>query len=197
MTAGENIRAARKKAGLTQSQLAAKSGVAAISIHQYEKGKRVPRLEQIYKIADALSIPYYELLDYTAYGNLKKAREEIESLREKLAGAAEGERGELEALIAEKETAYSELAAATALRQAEDSTAPVPPGEKIVIDAGTPAAEIVRAMEQVPPSQQEMVAEAMKSFVAALLAARDNPWRGAEKKKAASDAANTGDGKSD
>ena len=199
MTAGENIRAARRKAGLTQSQLAARSGVAAISIHQYEKGKRVPRLEQIYKIADALGIPYYELLDYEAYGNLKKAREEIDALKGKLEAAAGEEREELEALLAEKEMACERLAASIALRQGapEDSPAPLPPEGKIVIDAGSPAAEIVRAMEGLSPQQARAVADAMKSMIAALNAAAKGPWRKQDKKEAVSGADNTGDGGSD
>ena len=199
MTAGENIRAARRKAGLTQSQLAARSGVAAISIHQYEKGKRVPRLEQIYKIADALGIPYYELLDYEAYGNLKKAREEIDALKGKLEAAAEEERGTLEALLAEKEAACERLAASIALRQGapDDSPAPLPAEEKIVIDAGSPAAEIVKAMESLSPQQARAVADAMKSMIEALNAAAKGPWRKQGKKETVSGADNTGDGKSD
>ena len=201
MTAGENIRAARRKAGLTQSQLAARSGVAAISIHQYEKGKRVPRLEQIYKIADALGIPYYELLDYEAYGNLKQSREEINVLKEKLEAAAGEERGELEALLAEKEAACERLAASIALRQGapDDSPAPLPTGGKIVVDADSPAAEIVEALEGLSPQQARAVADAMKSMINAVIAASEGSWRkrGGDKKEAVSDAANAGDGKSD
>lgn len=62
MTIGECIRDARKAAGLTQNELADKSGVAAISIHQYEKGKRQPRLEQLLAIARALDIDLDSLI---------------------------------------------------------------------------------------------------------------------------------------
>ena len=54
---GGKIKAARKDIGLTQDQLAQKSGVATITIRQYETGKRQPRFEQLQKIADALEIP--------------------------------------------------------------------------------------------------------------------------------------------
>ena len=54
----------RKLRGLTQAQLAEKSGVAAISIHQYESDKRQPRLEQICAIAAALNIPVVKLMDF-------------------------------------------------------------------------------------------------------------------------------------
>ena len=62
MSIGECIRSARKKAGLTQAQLAEKSGVAAISIHQYEAGKRQPRLEQLTRISKALRIHLFDLV---------------------------------------------------------------------------------------------------------------------------------------
>ena len=53
---GKNIKEARKKAGLTQKELADASGVAKITIQQYEAGKRQPRLEQLMKIAEAMKI---------------------------------------------------------------------------------------------------------------------------------------------
>lgn len=62
MTIGDRIRSARKNAGMTQAQLAEKSGVAAISIHQYEAGKRQPRLEQLIRISSALNV---DMLDIT------------------------------------------------------------------------------------------------------------------------------------
>lgn len=54
MTVGERIQAARKKAGMKQSELAEKLGVAVITIGQYERGKRQPNLEQLRRIAAAL-----------------------------------------------------------------------------------------------------------------------------------------------
>lgn len=56
MGLGQNIKAARKKAGLTQKQLAEKIGVAPITIQQYENGSREPRIATIGKIADALDV---------------------------------------------------------------------------------------------------------------------------------------------
>ena len=53
----------REERELTQAQLAEKSGVAAISIHQYESGKREPRIEQLHRIARALNISISALLD--------------------------------------------------------------------------------------------------------------------------------------
>lgn len=59
---GKNIKNARKKAGLTQKELAEASGVAKVTIQQYETGKRQPRLEQLQLIAKALKVRIEVLL---------------------------------------------------------------------------------------------------------------------------------------
>lgn len=56
MSLGQKIRQARKEAGLTQAQLAEKCGLAAITIQQYERDKREPRMEQLVAIMDALHV---------------------------------------------------------------------------------------------------------------------------------------------
>ena len=56
MTVGENIRKFRKKAHLTQKDLAHKAGLATITIQQYERGVREPRLETLFKIAKVLNV---------------------------------------------------------------------------------------------------------------------------------------------
>ncbi len=55
MTIGEIIQTKRKKAGLTQKQLAEKVGVAAITIQQYERNVREPKFEMLVKISEARS----------------------------------------------------------------------------------------------------------------------------------------------
>lgn len=65
MDIGPKIRAARKAANLTQEQLAQKSGVATITIRQYEAGKRQPRVEQLRAIADALGVLITQLVDFS------------------------------------------------------------------------------------------------------------------------------------
>lgn len=70
MTIGENIRQARKKAGLTQRQLAEKSGVATITLQQYERGVREPKLDTIAKIARAMNLFASDLVSGDQWQNV-------------------------------------------------------------------------------------------------------------------------------
>ena len=56
MTLGERIQAARKKANLKQTELAEMIGSSVVTVGQYERDKRQPRLEQLARIADALNV---------------------------------------------------------------------------------------------------------------------------------------------
>lgn len=62
MTTGERIRNARKKAGLTQRELAEKLKISEQGISQWETGARNPKLGTIKEIADALDVPFKLLL---------------------------------------------------------------------------------------------------------------------------------------
>lgn len=53
---GELIKTARKNKGLTQKQLAEKTGLAIVTIQQYERNLRQPRIENIKKIAEVLDV---------------------------------------------------------------------------------------------------------------------------------------------
>lgn len=61
MTVGENIRSLRKKKKLTQKELGERSGIAEITIRQYESGKYKPKLEAIRRIAAVLGVSIGEL----------------------------------------------------------------------------------------------------------------------------------------
>lgn len=61
MTTGQRIKAARKRAGITQEDLGAKLGVSGSMIAQYETDKRNPKKETLTKIADALGIEPFAL----------------------------------------------------------------------------------------------------------------------------------------
>ena len=56
MTFGERLKALREKAGLSQLQLAEKSGIAQRSISHYENGV-TPGWNTIVALADALGVP--------------------------------------------------------------------------------------------------------------------------------------------
>ena len=57
MTTGEKIRRFRKRAGLTQKELAAALGVSESFVSQYEIGKREPKRQTLEKISAALGLP--------------------------------------------------------------------------------------------------------------------------------------------
>lgn len=61
MTTGERIRAARKAKGFTQKELGESVGVAAITIQQYERNVREPKMDTVMRIAQALGVSVVEL----------------------------------------------------------------------------------------------------------------------------------------
>jgi transcriptional regulator with XRE-family HTH domain len=63
MTIGEKIRTLRKKAGYTQKELGEISGTSETTIKQYEIGKRLPRIDQLQKIASVLNVPVASFID--------------------------------------------------------------------------------------------------------------------------------------
>lgn len=62
-TIGQNIRAARKDAGLTQEQIAEKLKMSQLHFGRLERGERPASLEQIAQIAQALHVPLASLLN--------------------------------------------------------------------------------------------------------------------------------------
>jgi transcriptional regulator with XRE-family HTH domain len=60
---GKNLRAARKKLGLTQEEVAERSGVQAGEVSRMEHGKRDPRVSTLEKLAGAVEMPPGRLLD--------------------------------------------------------------------------------------------------------------------------------------
>ena len=79
ITYGSVIKSARTKAGLTQKELAKKTGLAEITIRQYETNKREPRTENLKKIASALNIPVNELLGSSVLSKMSKMLEGFKS----------------------------------------------------------------------------------------------------------------------
>jgi transcriptional regulator with XRE-family HTH domain len=60
---GKNLRTARERLGLTQEEVAARSGVQAGEISRIERGKRDPQVSTLEKIAAAVEMPPGRLLD--------------------------------------------------------------------------------------------------------------------------------------
>lgn len=61
---GRYIREERKKKGLTQAIVAQKAGIAVNSLRLYEAGKRFPNVEQLQRIANAIDIDVFSLMDF-------------------------------------------------------------------------------------------------------------------------------------
>lgn len=62
-TIGQNIRAARKDAGLTQEQIAEQLKMSQLHFGRLERGERPASLEQIALIAQTLRVPLASLLN--------------------------------------------------------------------------------------------------------------------------------------
>ncbi len=63
MTFGENLKQTRKAAGLTQAELAHRSGVTERSVYNYEKNSRAPKIDIVERFAEALHVSTEMLLD--------------------------------------------------------------------------------------------------------------------------------------
>lgn len=66
---GENIRLARKARGLTQKQLGDLCGMADSAIRRYELGNGRPKIETIQRIAKALDVDPFSLMDFDTASN--------------------------------------------------------------------------------------------------------------------------------
>jgi transcriptional regulator with XRE-family HTH domain len=60
---GKNLRAARKKLGLTQEQVSERSGVQAGEISRIERDLRDPQVSTVEKLAAAVEVPPGRLFD--------------------------------------------------------------------------------------------------------------------------------------
>ena len=65
---GANIRAVRRRKGLTQEELAKMTGISVMSIRRYEKGERIITDETVMKIANALDIEWQKLKGCVFWG---------------------------------------------------------------------------------------------------------------------------------
>jgi len=63
MNTGEIIKSLRRDRRITQKHLAELTGLATITIQQYEASKYKPKLEQLQRIAAALNVPVTDLVE--------------------------------------------------------------------------------------------------------------------------------------
>jgi transcriptional regulator with XRE-family HTH domain len=59
---GDALKALREKAGLSQSELATRSGLSLRSIQNWEQGHRIPRSQALLALADAVGVSVEQLL---------------------------------------------------------------------------------------------------------------------------------------
>jgi transcriptional regulator with XRE-family HTH domain len=62
---GQNLRHLRERRGLTQAELGTRAGMAAASVSHFETGQRLPSLDSLVKLADALEVSVDTLLGRT------------------------------------------------------------------------------------------------------------------------------------
>lgn len=59
----ESLLACRTRAGMTQAQLAGKSGITQKTISRWERGETSPSLKHLYVLSDALDCSVWELVE--------------------------------------------------------------------------------------------------------------------------------------
>ena len=59
---GENIRKARKAAGMTQEELGKKIGISQQAVGNYESGRRKPKIKTLLRLSNGLNVSVAELL---------------------------------------------------------------------------------------------------------------------------------------
>lgn len=77
---GARIKELRKRAELSQEQLAVKVDIDGKYLSRIEVGKRYPSLETLEGIADALNVDMKELFDYLHHDNRTSSPEGIANL---------------------------------------------------------------------------------------------------------------------
>lgn len=84
MSISENIRKARKKAGLTQRQLGELIGVSESQIGSYENGYRKPKIETLQKITNALDVDFLDLVYDLISSDQREKFEQLKAKQELL-----------------------------------------------------------------------------------------------------------------
>lgn len=83
MNTGNIITQLRDKKGISQSELADKSGVSRVMIGKYERGEAIPSIDAAKKIADALEVSLDYLVGNTSQTAFdKRTLERIQALED-------------------------------------------------------------------------------------------------------------------
>ena len=76
MQIGENLKFLRKMQGLTQQELAEKTGIKQQNISRWEKGIHIPNIEECIKLADFYEVSLDDLADRDCNFNNKNLNNE-------------------------------------------------------------------------------------------------------------------------
>jgi len=97
MSFGERMLQVRLSRNLSQGELAQKTGISPRSLFSYEKQGRIPRSDNIQKIADALDVSYYWLLSDTHNSPETKSSENLflDDAKQKFGSQGEQEASQL------------------------------------------------------------------------------------------------------
>lgn len=87
-TVGQNIREARRRAGLRTEALAGRVGYSASAIETYERGKIIPKFDVIEALAAALNVPPWELCGWDAPQPKPEPKPGYAELRDRLSKLA-------------------------------------------------------------------------------------------------------------
>lgn len=76
---GENVRRARRRAGLSQEEAAVRASLHRTEIGLLERAERTPRIDTAVKLAGAVGVPIGELLGDVEWnpGSVKRGRFEL------------------------------------------------------------------------------------------------------------------------
>lgn len=81
----EKLRNLRQEKKISQKELAEMIGVSQTAIYQWEKGTRLPKTEQIYKIAAALQVEVPDLVGEDFSDRILKTLKSIETIPDQIA----------------------------------------------------------------------------------------------------------------
>lgn len=85
MTTGQRIKAARKRAGMTQSTLGKELGISYQTVAQWENDLRKPKQETLLKIAKVLGVHLRDLIDQSIWEEFDRQHSEaVEQINEGL-----------------------------------------------------------------------------------------------------------------